>query len=146
MNSGFRKGSAWDAQKQRIDQHDRNPTEMTMSSILNSRTLFAGAVTALFFGLSMSGAAQASTTSKLLQCKAGSRGAAVSCCQEIVRTHGAPAWLGGRDNCNRAISCGSWNSNYSCFITTTYQPPYLKNNSPGGSGGSTSTSSIPNKP
>ncbi len=87
-----------------------------MSYILNTRTMLGGAAAALILGLAMSGSAQAGATSQLAQCKASSRGAAVACCQEVVNNYGAPAWLGGRDNCNRNVSCGGWGRNYKCGI------------------------------
>lgn len=106
-----------------------------MSSILNARTLFAGSATALFLGLAMSSAAQASITSKLLKCQAGSRDAAVHCCQEVVNTYGAPSWLGGRDNCNRSVSCGSYDLEKRCRVSVNYQPPTVKNSKTPGGGG-----------
>lgn len=87
-----------------------------MSSILAPRTILAGAATALFFGLAFSASAQAGTTSQLSQCTASSRGAAVACCQEVIRTYGAPGWMSGRTNCNRETTCGKKSGKYKCWI------------------------------
>jgi len=87
-----------------------------MSFILNTRTLVAGAATALFVGLAMTASAQAGATSQLSQCTASSRGAAVACCQEVIRSFGAPSWMSGRTDCNRETSCGKKSGKYKCWI------------------------------
>lgn len=94
-----------------------------MSAILKPVTYLAGAAAALVIGLSLAGSAQASTTSKLLQCKAGSRGAVIDCCQQIVRTRGAPIWLVSSDNCSKAVSCGKYDKKKNCYMTTFILKP-----------------------
>lgn len=105
-----------------------------MSAILNARTLLAGAASAVFIALAMSGSANASATSKLAQCKAHTRDGAVSCCQEVVRTRGVPVWLESRSNCNKAVACGKYSNEYWCYVTTVFKKPKGDDNNTIGGG------------
>ncbi len=105
-----------------------------MSAFLNTRTILAGTATAIFVAMAMSGSANASASSQLAQCKTSSRNAAVSCCQEVVRQYGAPQWLGSRNNCSKAVSCGKYSRSYQCYISWENVKVKLddNNNNPGG--------------
>jgi hypothetical protein len=105
-----------------------------MSAFLNTRTILAGTATAIFVAMAMSGSANASASSKLAQCKTNSRGAAVSCCHDVVRKYGVPQWMGTSDNCNKVVSCGKYSNNYNCYVTWENVKVKLddNNDNPGG--------------
>ncbi len=103
-----------------------------MSSRIKSISILAAMAGATLAVLASTGAANASATSQLSQCKSGSRGAAVACCQEVVRNHGVPAWLETRSNCNKSVECGKYSGKYKCYVTTqTWKLPKFENNNPG---------------
>jgi hypothetical protein len=103
----------------------------TQTTMISCATLIAAALSLPM----MLADAQASTTSKLANCKANSKQKVIACCEKTVEDHKRPYWMSkGQNACTAAVVCSKSNKLTLTHVTAPTLVCYVSIPPAGGNG------------